>query len=317
MIVSMNAMRRLLGVLVVSTVVAGCGGSEDSTPTVASAPQAAATASDTPLETGVTEGRTGDATSVTSGGDPVGLSRGGKPDPTEPVRTPKEAGIANGANCPDATLAPTADNLAAISAATLCIVNAERTAKGVTKLTANSQLAAAARAHSQDMVAKSYFAHDGQDGSTMTDRIAATGYLPRSGTWALGENLAWGTGSLATPRAIVNSWMNSKGHRANLLNARYREVGQGIVIGNPSRPNGVGGTYTHAFGFRSKPKSSESAAIPGVRAAGTTSARRVRAKISTTTVRRLQRRRCARFRGRSAKACKSRVARLARAASRP
>ncbi|HET8952653.1 MAG TPA: CAP domain-containing protein, partial [Solirubrobacteraceae bacterium] len=84
-------------------------------------------------------------------------------------------------------------------------------------------------------------------GETMVDRIMASRYAsPRLG-WALGENLAWGTGTLATPRAIMKAWMDSPGHRANVVKRAYREIGLGIVIGVPSdRDNGA--TYTADFG---------------------------------------------------------------------
>jgi uncharacterized protein YkwD len=311
----MTLMRRVLPVLCLTAALAGCGSGASEDATTAAAPKAAQAATGTSVPSGVTEGRIGDATTVASDAALDSISKGGKPDPREPKRSKAEQNkIAAGDECPNATLAPAEGNVPAIAAATLCIVNAERRAKGLGALTENAQLAAAAFGHASDMVAKSYFAHDGLDGSSMADRIAATGYLPESGTWALGENLAWGTGSLATPRSIVNSWMNSQGHRENLLNGRYKELGQGIVIGNPGSTNGAGATYAHAFGYRSQPGSAETAAIPGAPAAGTAPAGTT-AKIATSTVRRLQRKRCKRFRGRHARACKARVARLARAAA--
>ena len=67
------------------------------------------------------------------------------------------------------------------------------------------------------MVDHQYFAHEGRDGSQPAERIRATGYLSGGGAWRIGENLAWGTGDLATPRAIMAAWMHSPGHRANIL----------------------------------------------------------------------------------------------------
>lgn len=313
----MTLVRRVLPAVVLAAALAGCGSDDKpSTSTTASAPKSTPAATAAPQQIGVTDGRVGDATTVGSDAALEQRSEGGKADGREPKRSKKDqAAVAGGDECANATAMPTADNLPAIAAATLCIVNAERKVKGIGELSENAQLAAAAHGHAADMVAKSYFAHDGLDGSSMTDRIAATGYIPRSGTWSLGENLAWGTGGLSTPRSIVNSWMNSQGHRENLLNARYKELGQGIVIGNPSKDNGLGATYAHTFGYRSQPSSAEAAAIPGVPGAGTTAARPATAKVSTTTVRKLQRKRCKRFRGRHARACKARVARLARVAA--
>ena len=70
--------------------------------------------------------------------------------------------------------------------------------------------------------------------STMVDRIRGAGYAKRDRGWALGENLAWGTGGLATAARDPRAWMNSPGHRANILKRAYREVGIGIALGAPA-----------------------------------------------------------------------------------
>jgi uncharacterized protein YkwD len=81
----------------------------------------------------------------------------------------------------------------------------------------------------------------------MVDRIMAARYASRNVGWALGENLAWGTGRLATPRLIMRAWMDSPGHRANVVKRAYREIGIGVVTGTPSAGN-HGATYTADFG---------------------------------------------------------------------
>lgn len=154
------------------------------------------------------------------------------------------------ADCAGADLQPNGGNIAAIEAATLCLVNAERTSRGLAALSPNADLARAARGHSQDMVSRTYFSHDSLGGSTLTDRVRATGYLPGSGTWELGENIAYGTGVLGTPRSIVKSWLESPGHRANMLRASYRELGVGVAPGVPLAGRTGGGTYTTDFGYR-------------------------------------------------------------------
>ena len=88
------------------------------------------------------------------------------------------------------------------------------------------------------MVANRYFAHEGRDGSKPAERIRAAGYLSDGGAWRIGENLAWGTGELASPKAIMAAWMNSPGHRANILMPAYREIGFGVIAGNPSSGDG-------------------------------------------------------------------------------
>ena len=71
-----------------------------------------------------------------------------------------------------------------------------------------------------------------------------------AGGWAYGENLAWGAGSRATPRQIVAAWMASSGHRANILSARWRNIGVGIAPGAPMAGVGHAASYVTHFGWR-------------------------------------------------------------------
>jgi uncharacterized protein YkwD len=147
--------------------------------------------------------------------------------------------------CANTQSIPTPSNIGAIRASVLCLVNQQRVQAGLSPLSDNGQLQSAAQAHSDDMVARGYFAHDGLDGRNPGARISATGYVAR--TW--GENIAWGSGSLGTPAQIVQNWMNSAGHRANILNGAFAESGIGVAVGTPTG-NGSGATYTHDFGAR-------------------------------------------------------------------
>jgi uncharacterized protein YkwD len=119
-------------------------------------------------------------------------------------------------------------------------VNATRARYGLPALRRNARLEAAARRHSTDMVKRRYFEHVSPTGATVADRVKSTGYLSGVRSWALGEDIGWGTGPLASPRAIVQSWMNSPPHRAVILNRTYREAGVGVTRGVPV--DGVGGT---------------------------------------------------------------------------
>jgi uncharacterized protein YkwD len=93
------------------------------------------------------------------------------------------------------------------------------------------------------MVARRFFAHVTPEGIDPGARLAAAGW---SGTmWA--ENIAWGSGSLGTPAEIVKGWMNSPGHRANILNGALRTSGIGVAAGTPAG-DATGGTYTQDFG---------------------------------------------------------------------
>src|SRR5438067_1032411 len=126
----------------------------------------------------------------------------------EPELRPGEESPAVGladkvAGCTGTELLPTPENLNDVRAATLCLLNAERAARGLAPLRLNPQLAQAALVHSRDMVARSYFAHDAPPtpASTFVDRIRAAGYLRTGAGWTIGENLAWGGGELATAGA--------------------------------------------------------------------------------------------------------------------
>jgi uncharacterized protein YkwD len=158
------------------------------------------------------------------------------------------ASSAHAAGCPGAGADPGKASLARLDRATLCLMNAERAAHGLPRLRSQRSLHAAARRYARSMVHGKFFDHVSPSGSTMTSRVRATAYLKRAGAWSLGENIAWGGGSLGTPRAIVNAWMHSAGHRANLLNPRFRDVGVGIAAGIPV--GGAGGTYVTDFGRR-------------------------------------------------------------------
>ena len=77
-------------------------------------------------------------------------------------------------------------------------------------------------------------------------RIRKAGYRG----YTLGEDLAWGSGTLGTARAIVAAWMHSPGHRANILNGRFREIGLGVARGAPVGGQDRAGTYVTDFGTR-------------------------------------------------------------------
>ncbi|MGW2144763.1 CAP domain-containing protein [Nonomuraea bangladeshensis] len=103
------------------------------------------------------------------------------------------------------------------------LVNAERAKAGCGALTHNAQLRAAAFGHSDDMAKRNYFDHDSKDGRSFMDRIRAAGFTGGS-AWA--ENIAKGQTS---PASVMQSWMNSSGHRANILNCRYNLIGVGVA----------------------------------------------------------------------------------------
>ncbi|KAG7385997.1 hypothetical protein PHYPSEUDO_000852 [Phytophthora pseudosyringae] len=97
-------------------------------------------------------------------------------------------------------------------------VNSERAKAGLSALCTNKKLAAAAKRHSDDMATNNYMAHDGADGSTMSQRVTDAGY-----EWnAVAENVAAGQEDVTS---VMESWMNSEGHRANILGSDYTMFG--------------------------------------------------------------------------------------------
>ncbi|MEV0445659.1 sigma-70 family RNA polymerase sigma factor [Streptomyces spectabilis] len=119
----------------------------------------------------------------------------------------------------------------------LGLVNTERAKAGCAPLTHNAALTTAAQRHSADMRARDYFDHASPDGTDPGQRITAAGYK-----WSTyGENIARGQ---RTAASVMDSWMNSEGHRANILNCSFKELGVGIEQGDG------GPWWTQNFGAR-------------------------------------------------------------------
>ena len=157
------------------------------------------------------------------------------------------APAASAASCPKADELPGRMTVSEVRFATLCLINAERRQRGLRPLHQNRRLAIAGRRHVRDMVRARYFAHDSRSGREFHQRILRTGYA-RGRRATLGENLAWGTGEFASPRRIVRGWMESPGHRANILRREFREIGVAVVRGTPRGSSGA--TYATEFGAR-------------------------------------------------------------------
>lgn len=152
--------------------------------------------------------------------------------------------------CASAGSSPSEVSARQLEDTVLCLVNRERTSRGLRRLRANRRLERAARGHSQHMVDAKFFSHDSPGGASLLDRVRNRGYNSRGGM-TVGENIAWGSGSYATPAGIVDSWMKSPGHRANILRRGFKEIGVGVALGAPRPVNGSpAATYTTDFGTR-------------------------------------------------------------------
>jgi len=133
--------------------------------------------------------------------------------------------------------------------AVLCLLNRERDQHGLPALDRNKKLQKAAQRHNERMDGTGCFSHEcpGEPalGSRLDDYL--TGGLS---AWGIGENCAWGTGETGTPEAIVQAWMASPGHRANILSRDWQEIGVGFSAGSPTSGNADAGIYTTDFGLR-------------------------------------------------------------------
>ncbi|WP_151482929.1 CAP domain-containing protein [Streptomyces albicerus] len=126
--------------------------------------------------------------------------------------------------------------LAQTAAEVVALTNAERAAAGLPPLAGDQLLTSAAQAHSADMVARAFYSHTSPDGSEPWHRAAAAGSTRRT----IGENIACGQRSAAE---VVRGWMDSPGHRANILKPAFTHIGVGFAGG------GAAGTYwTQLFG---------------------------------------------------------------------
>lgn len=146
--------------------------------------------------------------------------------------------------CPGEDDTVTSANIAASEVAMACLVNQFRLANGVGELLLQSQLAAAARAHSEDMDVRNYFDHVAAPplNTEPYQRAEAAGYPSNAG---IGENIAYA--SNATPDSLMQILVASPGHKANMLNGDYKAAGYGFAAGSPTGP-GAGGIVTQLFG---------------------------------------------------------------------
>lgn len=161
------------------------------------------------------------------------------------------AAQADAGPCVGANATPNAGNLEKIRTATVCLVNEERERHGEAPLGVNARLQAAAQSHSEDMSSRNYFEHVGPRGDTPLQRMKASGYVYSADIgYEVGENIAWGTLGLSTPRATVAAWMASSEHRANILDAHFRDTAIGVCTHPPaSLAHGqAGAVYTQDFG---------------------------------------------------------------------
>ncbi|MYV68841.1 RNA polymerase, partial [Streptomyces sp. SID2131] len=161
-----------------------------------------------------------------------------RPVRDRPTRRPTQAPVTKTPTAPSSPTATKQDSgHTSVEEQVIALVNAERAKEGCGPVTGNSLLARAAQGHSDDMAARDFFDHTNPDGAGPGERVTATGY----GWSTYGENIAMGQ---RTAEQVMESWMNSPGHRANILNCSFKELGVGLHTGD-------GGPYwTQVFGAR-------------------------------------------------------------------
>ncbi len=130
--------------------------------------------------------------------------------------------------------------------------NEERTEHGAPALCAHPQLEAAAQAHAEDMLERGFYEHVTPEGVDPGQRISRAGY-PWA-TYGENNNRVWGDFAGEPGRKelgkAVESWMNSPGHRENLLNPAFREIGFGLSTGRYAPERGTTTMYVADFGTR-------------------------------------------------------------------
>lgn len=209
---------------------ASAGGSESAVPAPPAPSPSAAAPSSSPAPSSPSSSPSASASrEPKSSATPRPDESDAKPSPARtsaPAKTPARPRAAQ----PSAPAAPAAGGPAA---RVLDITNAERAEAGCGPVTHDSRLARAAQLHSEDMSAHDYFSHTGRNGSSFADRAKAQGH-PSPGA----ENIARGQNSAAS---VMESWMNSPGHRANILNCSLRTLGVGVTTSD--------WTWTQVFGY--------------------------------------------------------------------
>src|SRR3954453_12032910 len=126
--------------------------------------------------------------------------------------------------CPTDLDVPSAAGPDAVMAL-LCDVNTLRGRAGLRPLRWDWRLWAGAQRMAGEIGREKFFAHVTPDGRNLADRMEPTGYIPATATWVLAENLGWGSHVLSSPLAIALAWMNSPGHRENLMDPELKDIG--------------------------------------------------------------------------------------------
>ncbi|MEU8841475.1 sigma-70 family RNA polymerase sigma factor [Streptomyces roseus] len=233
--------RRAIGGAVLAACVAGGGlaylggfpgsGGKD-TGAAPAAPVSALKASDSPLAS-----PSESASPSASASPSPSPSASASPSPSAASPTPSAEPATSKAPAPRPSAPAPGPAPSGVAGQVIALVNSERAAAGCGPLREDPQLRNAAQGHSDDMAARNFFDHTNPDGADPGKRTTAAGY--RWSTY--GENIARGQ---QTAASVMDSWMKSPGHRANILNCSFKDIGVGIHSG-PGGP-----WWTQNFGAK-------------------------------------------------------------------
>lgn len=215
-----------------STAGTAAGGASASAPAAPTAPTSAAAPSTSPSPSP-------SPTTASPSPTPSKTAEKEKPSPTPTkvaTTAPRTTAPAPTAKAKAPVTADTAvSRVEAAEAAVLDLVNKERAKAGCSPVRASKELGSLARAYSKDMAERDFFSHTDPDGNSPWDRAAKAGVEGLGG-----ENIARGQADAA---AVMEAWMNSEGHRANILNCDFNTLGVGVHFGDG------GPWWTQNFGF--------------------------------------------------------------------
>ena len=152
--------------------------------------------------------------------------------------------LAPGSRCPGQ--GSTSASVATQEAAMRCLHNYARARRGMGALRTSRPLNRSADLKAADLMRFQQFSHTA-GGRESFLHVRRVGYA--SGCWGGGENIAWGTGVLGSPRRIMGAWLHSDGHRRNILTSRFRDQGIGLIRGRFLGHSGAGVWVAH-LGYR-------------------------------------------------------------------
>jgi uncharacterized protein YkwD len=156
---------------------------------------------------------------------------------------------AKASSCPNAGTKPSELSSPEAREAIRCLINEKRENAGLGPLDRDRRLQKSAQGHNNRMDGTGCFDHQCPGEDNLDARIRSTGYLSGANRFMYAENVAWGRKQRGSPANVVDAWMHSSGHRANILSNDFRDLGVGFDDGTPSSKGASGGIFTVDFGL--------------------------------------------------------------------